>query len=49
MAKLLNVPALRRAGQVICLMAAGSVLAGCVVVPAYGPHYYRPAPYYYSR
>ncbi len=30
-----------------CLMAAVAILSGCVVVPAYGPHYYRPAPYYY--
>ncbi len=41
-------------GRLLCLAAAGVILAGCVVEPAYGPryaYYHRPPPpppgYYY--
>ena len=47
MARLWNGGVLRIAGRMICLGVSGAMLAGCVVVPAYGPRYYRPAPYYY--
>jgi hypothetical protein len=34
----------RRAIRMACVLASAMVLAGCVVVPAYGPHWH---PYYY--
>lgn len=34
----------RRAMRMACVVAAAISLAGCVVVPAYGPHWH---PYYY--
>jgi hypothetical protein len=39
---------LRPLGRALIVLAAAASLAGCVVYP-YGPHYYRPAPYYYYR
>ena len=31
------------------VLVAVAALAGCAVVPAYGPAYYEPAPYYGAR
>jgi hypothetical protein len=45
MVRFWNADSLRRVAQIVLLVAAGSLLSGCIIVPARGPHFYHP--YYY--
>ena len=47
MLKKYGVGSLRTASRVVCLALAAVTLAGCIVVPAYGPRYHPR--YYYDR
>jgi hypothetical protein len=42
MVRFWNAGTMHRAAQVVLLVAAGSLLSGCIIVPAYGPHHYHP-------
>lgn len=34
--------------RLLAAIGACIALSGCIVEPLYGPHYYRPRPYYYG-